>query len=86
MRALVCCAILLLVCAFAQVEGGCQYKEETLTVGKHHRDCLTITCHENGSMSSLACPVMQCRNEIGYQETDLSKPFPECCARPICQD
>ncbi|XP_012217081.1 uncharacterized protein [Linepithema humile] len=88
MKGLVCCVLLMLVCAFIQVQGNCEFEGESLSVGKHHRKCLTLTCNENGSVSALACPLMQCAEgqQIGYHELDISKPFPECCARPICKD
>ncbi|XP_072762471.1 uncharacterized protein [Anoplolepis gracilipes] len=87
-----CCAIfLLMVCVFAhaaRLPDSCSYEDETLSVGEHIRQCLRITCHANGNISALGCPLVQCLEEkqIGYQKMDNSKPYPECCERPICKE
>ncbi|XP_032674098.1 uncharacterized protein LOC116845477 [Odontomachus brunneus] len=88
MKGFLCCAILLLVCVFVQVQGNCEYTNgEILPVGTHYRDCQQIKCNEDGSMSMLGCPLSLCTpgNQIGYHELDVSKPYPECCERPICK-
>ncbi|GAB1867607.1 Single domain-containing protein [Camponotus japonicus] len=68
--------------------GDCLFENETLSVGEHIRKCLRINCTGENTMSMLACPLYQCPvgKEIGYREVDLSKPYPECCAGPICAE
>ncbi|XP_029178915.1 uncharacterized protein LOC114946545 [Nylanderia fulva] len=83
--------LLMMLCVFAhaaQVSDGCPYEEETLTVGEHIRKCLRVTCHADGSISMLGCALYRCQEgkQIGYRETDLSKPYPECCEGPICKE
>ncbi|XP_046832389.1 uncharacterized protein LOC124430193 [Vespa crabro] len=79
------CGILIALCLFWQVEGNCQWNDETLSVGEHIRDCTRIFCNESGHLSALPCPVYTCEEIIGYEDKDLSKPFPECCGGPICK-
>ncbi|XP_019698490.1 uncharacterized protein LOC109504131 [Harpegnathos saltator] len=89
MKGLLCCATLLLACVLiTQVQGNCPYDDETLPVGTHYRKCNKINCNEDGTMSMLACPLALCQpgEQIGYHELDISKPYPECCERPICKD
>ncbi|XP_029178914.1 uncharacterized protein LOC114946544 [Nylanderia fulva] len=81
--------LLMTICVFAKnathLPGSCLYEGETLSVGQHTRGCLRITCYAEGDITILECPLNFCPEKrlIGYHETNFSKPYPECCARPI---
>ncbi|XP_070158450.1 uncharacterized protein [Polyergus mexicanus] len=88
---LVRCAILLMVCMFTHavhLPEGCPFKGETLSVGQHIRQCSRITCHAEGKMTILGCPLAHCPEgkQVDYRDTDFSKPYPDCCERPICKE
>ncbi|XP_025269281.1 uncharacterized protein LOC112639471 [Camponotus floridanus] len=79
--------ILLLVGVFVHATlGDCPFENETLSVGAHIRQCSTVTCRDDTSIIMIPCPLFQCAEgkQIGWKELDLSKPYPECCAGPIC--
>ncbi|XP_057337408.1 uncharacterized protein LOC130675634 [Microplitis mediator] len=85
--------VILFVCAFvvclwaeAHADcGGMGGDDKTYKTGDKRIDrCSEFTCQENGSWTSLGCGVWACEDQIGYQDYDYSKPYPECCPRPIC--
>ncbi|XP_011642792.1 uncharacterized protein LOC105430781 [Pogonomyrmex barbatus] len=90
MKGLVCCTILLLACVLvhSQYIDGCSFEDEILSVGTHTRNCQKLNCIGNNKIQALACPLASCLpgQQIGYQEMDFSKPYPQCCGRPICKN
>ncbi|XP_050453954.1 uncharacterized protein LOC126852808 [Cataglyphis hispanica] len=88
---LVRCAILLMICVLAHaahLPDSCSFENETLSVGQHTRRCLKITCHAGSEISILGCPLARCPEgkQVGYRDTDFSKPYPDCCGGPICKE
>ncbi|KAL2751310.1 uncharacterized protein V1477_000468 [Vespula maculifrons] len=80
------CGILFALCIFVLVEGDCEWYGEIYPVGEHILNCTRVTCNESGDWSSVGCPLYMCEETIGYEEIDLSKPYPECCGGPICKE
>ncbi|XP_012288361.1 venom peptide Pc [Orussus abietinus] len=85
MRSLaILCALALLVCLFTNAEAACNVGGKMVPPGVHIDKCIRYTCHEGGHLSAVPCALATCENLLGYTETDLSKPYPDCCPRPIC--
>lgn len=79
------CGILMTLCLFTKVKADCLVDGEMLPPGEHIRQCQRLTCHDSGAISAVGCATYACKDQIGYKEMDLSKPYPECCGGPICK-
>ncbi|KAF7987548.1 hypothetical protein HCN44_003310 [Aphidius gifuensis] len=84
---LILCVFFLMACLATQGKADCPGFKDCgpLKTGEICTDqCVPYECQADGSYTSSGCAEFRCKKQIGYQETDLSKPFPDCCPRPIC--
>ncbi|XP_024881353.1 uncharacterized protein LOC112460756 [Temnothorax curvispinosus] len=88
------CAILLLICggmgySATQVRGGCLFGKQVVSVGKHTAaPCMELICDTYGQVTMAPCPSMACnpgQEATGMMPERPGKPFPDCCAQPICK-
>ncbi|XP_071631352.1 uncharacterized protein [Temnothorax longispinosus] len=88
------CAILLLICgemaySATQVRGGCLFGNQVVSVGRHTTaPCMELVCDTHGQVTMVPCPSMACNpgeEVIGMMPERQGKPFPDCCAQPICK-
>ncbi|XP_034183222.2 uncharacterized protein LOC117605704 isoform X1 [Osmia lignaria lignaria] len=90
MKTIILVSLLMAMCLLSEVRAGtCKgYGDKDLNVGTHYINCTAVSCHPNGSVTMLGCASYRCQEgkQIGYRQTDLSKPYPECCEGPICAD
>nr|XP_034183223.1 uncharacterized protein LOC117605704 isoform X2 [Osmia lignaria] len=89
MKTIILVSLLMAICLLSEVRGTCKgYGDKDLSVGTHYINCTAVSCHPNGSVTMLGCASYRCQEgkQIGYRQTDLSKPYPECCEGPICAD
>ncbi|XP_043262667.1 uncharacterized protein LOC122403290 [Colletes gigas] len=87
MKSIVLFPLFITMYLFLGAQGTCNnFHGQNLSVGTHYINCTEYECHSDGSMTGLPCADYACAEgkEIGYRETDYSKPFPECCGGPIC--
>ncbi|CAD6207878.1 GSCOCG00003136001-RA-CDS [Cotesia congregata] len=85
----------LFVCCFLiEVNADCWYAPPGYGAedGKIYKDgdelqngkCFSVKC-DNNSWVGSRCAEYHCIDQIGNTGYNYSKPFPECCPRPICK-
>ncbi|XP_034946008.1 uncharacterized protein [Chelonus insularis] len=78
-------------CLLLEANADCKSKDDSKKIvptgTKVQEGCAIFECDDKGAWTSSGCSEWRCSGlEKGYKEQDNTKPFPECCPGPICND
>ncbi|XP_013105780.2 venom peptide MmKTx1-like [Stomoxys calcitrans] len=80
--------LLMVICTLAKAEVTCTIDGKSVKVGQTYQppgQCRLYKCTNEGTFSTTDCPPVHVTHNCKLIEKDVTKPYPECCARVVCK-